>query len=91
MKALAQVFDQIFKDPRHRALLIEGQVFTAWPRVVGLQVAQISRPVRFERGTLQIKVYSATWRNELSMISPDIIRKINERVGTNAVKKIIFR
>ncbi len=91
MKALAQVFDQIFQDPKLKAHLIEGQVFTAWPRVVGMRVAQISRPVRLEKGTLQIKVASATWRNELSMISPEIIQKLNARVGTDAVKKIIFR
>ena len=91
MKPLARVLDQIFRDPKLRAYFIEGAVTGVWARAVGDQIAAISKPVAFKDGILHVKVDSASWRNELSMMSPQITMKINELLGRDEVQSIVFR
>lgn len=91
MKQLAHYLDQIFKTPTLRAYFEDGLVTSSWPAVVGAQIAAKAKPLKFERGALHIHVNSAAWRNELSMMRTEIINKLNEKVGQNLVKDIVFR
>lgn len=60
-----------------------------WREVVGLRIADRARPVSLDRGVLTLRAASSTWANELSLLAPTIIERLNER--HIAVDSIRFR
>lgn len=60
-----------------------------WRRVVGPRISDRTRPGRLERGTLLVRVASAVWAQELSLLSDDIIGRL--RASGLAVDALRFR
>jgi predicted nucleic acid-binding Zn ribbon protein len=58
---------------------------------VGHEVAKRSRPEKLVNMTLYISVTSSTWANELSLMSDDLIEKINSFASGDVVKKVRFK
>lgn len=56
-----------------QALIVEQ-----WPALVGAQIARAALPESVTRdGTLFVRVKSAAWRQELSLMTPEIMAKLN--------------
>ena len=55
---------------------IQGHV---WEAAVGTRVARRAQPWKLSRGTLVVRVSSATWANELSLLAPDILQQLQQR------------
>lgn len=60
-----------------------------WAKAVGLRVADRTRPVALERGTLIVNAASATWATELSMLRDPILLRL--RALGYDVKEVRFR
>jgi Dna[CI] antecedent, DciA len=60
----------------------------AWERAVGRTLAAQAVPAGFRRGELTIAAPSAVWRQELSLLGPDIKDKINATLGENLVDRV---
>ena len=71
--------------------LSTSSIFNHWPEIVGGEIAKKSRPRKLADMTLHVSVTSSTWANELSLMSEDLIDKINAFAGQEVVKKIRFR
>jgi predicted nucleic acid-binding Zn ribbon protein len=71
--------------------LAQYDILTAWPEVVGEQIARVTTPQRIDNGVLFVGVRNATWRSELTMKRMEIIDKLNRRAGASIVKDIRFR
>ena len=50
-----------------------------WEAVVGTRVAERARPVRIERGVLQIRAATSAWAQELALLSPHILENLRAR------------
>lgn len=61
-----------------------------WPGVVGQQVNRVTEAQSIKNGVLLVRVTNGPWRNELQLLKPDIIRKLNESLGEELVKDIRF-
>jgi predicted nucleic acid-binding Zn ribbon protein len=55
-----------------------ARVQAIWGRTVGDAVAAEAQPVREREGTVSIACRSAVWAQELDLIAPDIIARLNE-------------
>lgn len=64
------------------------KITQAWQRAVGPKIAERTEPEAFRRGTLIVRTPSAAWQNELVFLRQDIIRKVNEALGTSMVKEL---
>ena len=62
-----------------------------WPLVVGKIIAGHSQYAGLVRRTLVIEVEDAIWRNQLTSITPDILRKMAKLIGPNLVTDLEFR
>ena len=71
--------------------LSESEAVLVWPEVVGAEIAVRAAAVSIEAGLLTVRVSDAAWRNELSYLKPDLIRKLNTRLGKTVVSDIKFR
>jgi hypothetical protein len=54
-------------------------------------IANRTQDIRLYEGTLYVQITSASLRSELSFAKAKIIQTLNEQVGEELVKDIVFR
>jgi predicted nucleic acid-binding Zn ribbon protein len=59
-----------------RTLLAAAQ--SAWPAAAGARVATEAEPVAERDGVVTIACRSATWAQELDLLQPELLRRLNE-------------
>ena len=63
-----------------------------WDRAVGSRIACRAQPVRLERGVLLIRVASAAWANELSLLGEEIRRQLADQgLSVEALRFVVGR
>jgi predicted nucleic acid-binding Zn ribbon protein len=65
-------------------------VIAEWEELVGRRIAEVATPVRIQGDTLFVEVESASWRMELSMLRPQLMRKLNAGKRRGRIEKIVF-
>jgi predicted nucleic acid-binding Zn ribbon protein len=66
------------------------QAVTVWPSLVGPRIARHTRAVGFRDGTLQIEVEGSAWMQELGYLKRDLVRRINQHLGSEHVRDVRF-
>lgn len=61
-----------------------------WSEVVGEEVARRSRPDRLRNGRLQVIVGDTVWLQQLAMLKPQILAKLEAHLGAPVVREIFF-
>ena len=69
----------------------EYQAVVRWQEIVGEHIAKISEATRIRQGILFVRVSASTWRNELQLRKPEIMKKLNKALGEDLVKDIKFQ
>jgi predicted nucleic acid-binding Zn ribbon protein len=59
-------------------LTVLADVQTRWAEVAGHEVARQSQPVSERSGVVTVRCTSAVWASELSLMSPRLLRSLNE-------------
>jgi predicted nucleic acid-binding Zn ribbon protein len=67
-----------------------ASVVADWEDLVGSPIARVARPVRVQGETLFVEVESASWRMELSMMRPQLMRKLNAGKRQGRIERIVF-
>jgi len=62
-----------------------------WAELVGPGIAAHSSPGAIKGGRLAVTVDSSAWMNQLSLLSVDLIEKINAGLGPGTVTELRFR
>jgi predicted nucleic acid-binding Zn ribbon protein len=65
-----------------------GGVFGNWPGIVGKELAEHTRPERFEEGELVVAADSAAWATQLRMLRGTLVRRLNEELGDGTVRRV---
>ncbi len=68
----------------------QARAYGAWARAAGEQVSGGARPRNFSRGTLTVECSSSVWANELTYLSAEILRRMDEVTPGHPVKKLRF-
>jgi len=69
----------------------QADVVLRWPSLVGPQVARAARAESVSAdGTLFVRVASSAWRQELSLMAPEIMAKLNAGRRTGRIEKIFW-
>ena len=67
-----------------------ASVISDWENLVGPHIAGVARPIRVQGETLFVEVASASWRMELSMMRPQLMRKLNAGKRRGRIERIVF-
>ena len=70
--------------------LQEYRIARAWPAAVGSVIAKHAQPGRFKSGKLTLVVDSPAWMQQLVLIKPEIIGKLNDRLAAKLVRDILL-
>ncbi len=90
-EALDKVLQQVLKENHLDGKLSEVRLIRNWPEIIGPQLAAQTERLYIRNHVLYLHVKSAIVRNELMLMRPALIRKLNESVGTNAIRNIVLR
>ena len=60
-------------------------VFARWPELVGDDVAAHCTPESFADGTLVVRTDSTAWATQLTLLTPSVLRRLNEDLGHGTV------
>ena len=68
-----------------------AQVQACWGVVVGESVAEESRPVAERDGVVTVACLSAVWAQELELMGPELVERLNEALAGASVESLHFR
>ena len=67
-----------------------ARVTAAWPEVAGAAIAAEARPSSEREGTISVECSSAVWAQELDLLAPDLMARLNARLGGPQVRRLRF-
>ena len=71
--------------------LDEYRVFGQWEKSVGPVIARHAQPQIVRGKKLTLIVDSTAWMQQLSLLKPEIIEKVNRNLGKETIKDIMLR
>jgi predicted nucleic acid-binding Zn ribbon protein len=88
-KKLGDVMGDVLVQSGIADRIAQAAVIPEWPKLVGPQIARVTEPLSITpTGTLFVSVTTNAWMTELSMLEPDLLRRLNQRTGRLQIKKI---
>ena len=79
---LGAMVDKLVGDQGWELELRVRGVFARWPELVGDEVAAHTHPETFTDGKLVVRTDSTAWATQLKLLTPDLLRRLNEELGT---------
>jgi predicted nucleic acid-binding Zn ribbon protein len=69
--------------------LAQARVIPEWPQFVGPQIAAVTAPESVSPdGTLFVRVATSAWMNELQLLTPEIMARVNAGRGPGRLTTI---
>lgn len=85
------VLDMLIRERGFDRKLLEQRALMLWRDVVGPKAAGHTQPTVIAGGQLRVMVSDSVWLTELNFRKPQLIRKLNQRLGAEIVLDVIFR
>jgi predicted nucleic acid-binding Zn ribbon protein len=63
-------------------------VFSRWEAIVGRDVGQHVTPESYADGRLVVRTDSTAWATQMKLLTPDVVRRLNEVLGDGTVRVI---
>lgn len=89
MKGAMSISDALVDYLRESGLeqsVLDMQIEQVWPRVMGETVTKLTRSIEMRDGMLIIHVNSAALKAQLFENRFELVKKLNEAVGANAIR-----
>ncbi|MFJ1322746.1 DUF721 domain-containing protein [Capnocytophaga canis] len=90
-KVLSSVIKQIIQQNKLEYGLHKVEVQEIWARIMGISIAKYTKSVELKGDVLYIELSSPALSEELTYGKETIVRSINEEIGKEVVKKLVFR
>jgi hypothetical protein len=84
-RRLRDILDPLARRVGIDAGVVTGRVWSEWDGIVGQDIAEHAQPTSLRRGVLRVRTDSPVWATELTYLSEEIRRRVNERLGRDEV------
>jgi predicted nucleic acid-binding Zn ribbon protein len=81
-RPLGRALEAVVAQTRPAGLLASVQ--SAWPEVAGPALAGSATPTSERDGTVTVTCESGAWAQELELLAPDLVERLNERLAAAA-------
>lgn len=88
-----EIKDLILRNLRAQGLetpLLQKRLIDAWPTVMGDVIAGYTQNLYIRNQTLYVHLTSPALRADLSMQRQEIVRRLNESVGSQVIAEVRF-
>ena len=65
-----------------------AEIQRVWPGVVGPVIAAQAEPTGEREGVLRVTCSAAVWAQELDLMGPELVGRLNTALGTEAVSSL---
>jgi predicted nucleic acid-binding Zn ribbon protein len=90
--SIADVMAQVLAQKGMSERVAQAGVIDEWAAAVGAQIAAVTEPISVTAdGVLWVRVTTAAWMNELSLLAPTLLQRLNAVPGRAPVKQLRFR
>ena len=92
-KEVKSIGELILKNLRAQGLetpLQQKRLIEAWPEVMGEMIAGYTKELYIKNQTLHVRLTNPALRADLSMMRPEIVKKLNAIVDTQVIVDIRF-
>lgn len=89
-KSFAEIFDEAMARAGASETLACQRACYLWPEIVGAGINRYTYQRRVEGSVLHVYISSAPLKNELSFHRSDLLRQLNNAVGSEALTDIVF-
>ena len=90
--SIADVMAEVLAQKGMTARIAQVGAMDDWATAVGAQIASVTEPLSVTAdGVLWVRVTTAAWMNELSLLSPTLLQRLNAVPGRAPVKQLRFR
>lgn len=72
-------------------VLVAGRIFGLWSEVVGEAIAERAHPRYMRQGVLFVEVSSSAWANELTLLKPRLLAKLEATFGKGVVRDLRYQ
>jgi len=87
-RPLAAALDRALPDARPPGLLAEVQ--SVWSEIAGAALAEAAVPAAERDGAVTVACESAVWAQELELLGPDLLARLNARLSQGEVARLRF-
>lgn len=91
VESIGDILGRVLRSLEIDKKLDETKAVMLWPEVVGDKIAANTRAVSVTRGRMLVEAKGPAWVQECTMMRLKIKEKLNTRIGSEAVKEIVFR
>jgi hypothetical protein len=88
---LSAIIAKILKSRGMQSRLREYRISGQWARIVGPAIALHAQPSTLRGDRLMLIVDSPAWMQQLSLMRPEIIEKLNNTLGAQTVREITLK
>jgi predicted nucleic acid-binding Zn ribbon protein len=87
-RPLSNALDNVLPDVAPATLL--AQVQAAWKEAAGDRMAAAATPVSERDGVVTVACESGVWAQELDLLAPDLLARLETALGARSVTKLRF-
>lgn len=88
---LKDVIAQVLKNNHLDKKLNDKHIIDAWPKILGENITQYTTEISIRNRILYVSISSAVLRHDLFLSREQIVNSLNNEVGAEVIKEIIFR
>ena len=86
--SIADVLNIYLRETGLEKTILEDKVVALWPEIMGDTVARLTRSVEVKNGILIVHISSAALKAQLFECRFELVKKINDAVGGNAIRDV---
>lgn len=90
-KSVGEIIQDLLQKENLNVSFQEHQATAVWPEIVGQGINRYTIARWVDNGVLYVRLSSASLRNELMMSRTILKQRINEVLGNDIIKDIIFK
>lgn len=86
--SIADVLNIYLRETGLEKTVLEDKVVALWPEIMGDTIARLTRSVEVRNGMLIVHISSAALKAQLFECRFELVKKINDAVGGNAIRDV---
>ncbi len=88
--SLRNVLDSVLTDQGYIDQYYKFDLIKKWPSIVGERIAAVTECSELKNDVLYVRVSSSAWRQEISFLKAELIKKIKKETRCKKIKDIVF-
>ena len=89
-KKLGEIVRSVLSERGYLKQCLEAEIIKNWPDIVGDRLAKVSECADVRGGVVYVRVFSSSWRNEVSFLKKEILDKIKRETHCKTITDIVF-